>query len=255
MAPILVMGAVLVIAAAVLSGMVLAGVFGVAPPTHRPAVIIAATPTPSPSPTQPPVVAKTLVQLADPNLNVHVSIRTTLSINARVTGHSTSTIQNVEVDCANGNEAGTDQSGSISTEWRLVNGTYYVRQLPSGTWNARVGITPFIVLSPLFSLNESRQVSYLGPDEINGVSAEKLESTAWWAPDIGHVSGLDVATLTLSPQHTLLDLWVASDGTPIYASFRAWTDASDGTNLLDIRTTYTFVNRGWIAPIPSPTIK
>jgi len=162
---------------------------------------------------------------------------------------------NMEVDCAGGNEAGTNQTGNISQEWRLVNGTYYVRQLPGGTWHAKVGITPFIVLSPLFSLTDSRQLQYLGPDEKNGVQADKLESTAWWTPDVGKVSGLDVTTLSMSPQHTQLFLWVASDGSPVYASFRAWTDATDGTNLLDIETTYTFTNLGEVEPIPSPTMK
>ena len=206
-------------------------------------------------PTLPPMITTTLDRLSDPNLNMHVSIRTTVSVNARVNGHSSSIIENMEVDCAAGNESGTAQTGNLSRQWRLVDGTYYVRQLPNGTWHAQVGITPFITLSPLFSLREVRMLQYDGPEQKNGVAADKLESTPWWAPDTGKLSGLDVATLGISPQHTKLMLWVASDGSPVYATFRAWSDASDGTNLLDITTTYTFTNVGAVDPIPSPTIK
>ena len=70
-------------------------------------------------------MTKTLQQLADPNLNMHVSIRTMVSVNARVTGRSQSITVNMEVDCAGGNESGTDTTGGVTYEWRLVDGTYY----------------------------------------------------------------------------------------------------------------------------------
>jgi hypothetical protein len=104
-------------------------------------------------------------------------------------------------------------------------------------------------------LTEARMLQYDGQETKNGVPADKLESTLWWTPNSGKLSGLDVNTLSISPQHTGLQLWVAADGSPVYAVFRAWTDASDTTNLLDITTTYTFSQLGAIAPIPSPTVK
>jgi hypothetical protein len=252
---LLAVGVALIVAALAVGGLVAMGAFDTPAPTPRQDIVIAKPPTPTPVPTLPPIVTETLQQLADPNLNMHVSIRTMVSVNARVNGRSVSTTVNMEVDCAGGNESGTDTTGGVTYEWRLVDGTYYLRRLPTGTWKAQGGVSPFVVLSPLFSLTQPRMLQYDGPDEVNGVQADKLESTPWWTPDSGKLSGLDVATLDISPQHTQLVLWVAGDGSPVYATFRAWTDASDGTNLLNISTTYTFSDEGAVTPIPSPTIK
>jgi hypothetical protein len=251
----LMIGAALVVTAVALGGFVVMGAFETATPTPRGDVVVARPATPTPVPTLPPIVTKTLDQLADPNLNIHVSIRTTVSINARVTGRSSQSTVNMEIDCANGNESGTDQTGGTTYEWRLVDGTYYLRRLPNGAWKAQGSNPPFVVLSPLFQLSETRMLQYDGPSQRNGVSAHKLESTLWWTPNSGKLSGLDVATLAISPQHTKLQLWVAEDGSPVAATFRAWTDASDSTNLLDITVNYTFSKQGAITPIPSPTIK
>lgn len=254
---LLAIGAGLVVTAVALGALVLMGALDTPAPTPRGNVVVAKPATPTPKPTLPPILTKTLDQLADPNLNVHVSIRTTLSVNARANpnGRSESVIVNMEVDCAGGNESGTDQTGAVSYEWRLVDGTYYLRRLPTGAWKAQGTVSPFVVLSPLFSLTEPRMLQYVGPEQKNSISADRLESTLWWTPNSGKLSGLDVATLPLSPQHTKLTLWVAADGAPVAATFRAWTDASDGTNLLDITTTYAFSKLGQVAPIPSPTVK
>ena len=255
---VMAIGAALVVTSLGLGALVVMGALDGPAATARPQDVVVARPaTPTPVPTLPPIVAKALDQLADPMIDIHASIRTTVTVNARVTGNSQSVIENMEIDAAYGNYSGTSQTGGISQQWRLVNGTYYVRQMPNGAWKARVGFTPFIILSPLFSLTETRQIQYVGSEVKIGVQADKLESTAWWAPDAGKLSGLDVATLPINPQHTKLQLWVGSDGSPVYAIFRAWTDASDGTgtNLLDITTTYTFSNKSAVMPIPSPTMK
>lgn len=252
---LLAIGVALVITALAVGGLVAMGAFDTPSPTPRHDIVIAKPPTPTPVPTLPPIVTKTLQELADPDLNMHVSIRTTVSVNARVNGRSVSMNVNMEVDCAGGNESGTDTTGGVTYDWRLVDGTYYLRREPTGTWKAQGMVSPFVVLSPLFSLTQPRMLQYDGPDEVNGVQADKLESTPWWTPDSGKLSGFDVATLDISPQHTQLVLWVASDGSPVYATFRAWTDASDGTNLLNISTTYTFSNEGVVMPIPTPTMK
>jgi hypothetical protein len=253
---ILAVGAALVVTALAVGGLVLMGAFESPPkPTPRNDVVVTKTATPSPSPTLPPTLAKTLAQISDPNMNLHVSIRTTVSVNAKVVGRSMSQTINMDVDCAAGNESGTDKSGGISTEWRLVDGTYYTRALPNGKWVARGSVSPFVALSPLFQLRETKMLQYDGPELKNDVQTDKLESTLWWTPDAGRLSGIDVATLSISPQHTKLMLWVASDGAPVYATFRAWTDASDGTNLLDISTTYAFSNQGAVLPIAAPSGK
>ncbi len=254
-------GVALVVTALAVGGLVAMGAFEAPVPTPRQDIVVTRPATPTPVPTLPPVLTKTLAQLADPNLNMHVSIRTTVSVNARenVDARSVSSVVNMEVDCAGGNESGTQQIGAVTYEWRLVNGTYFQRRLPTGAWKAQPGFSPFIILSPLFSLSEPRMLQYDGADVLSGAPADKLESTPWWTPDPGKLSGVDVSSLGLnaSPQHTKLVLWVGSDGSPLYATFRAWTDASDGTgtNLLNISTTYTFTNVGDVLPIPSPTIK
>lgn len=251
---ILAIGAVLVVLALALGGMVLMGAFGEAQPTPRNDIVISVTPSPSPSATLPPIVGRTLAQISDPSFNAHVSIRTKLSVNARVTGHSQTAIVNIEADMSGGNEQGTYQTGNLQTEWRIVAGTYYSRQLPSGKWSAKVAIPPFLILSPLFSITDPLQLAYDGPDSAHG-AVDRLESTAWWTPDIGKLSGLDVATVGISPQKTSLTLWIFDDGAPVYAEFHAWTDASDGTRLLDILTTYEFTSMGGIVPAPTPTLK
>lgn len=247
-------GAVLIVLALAMGGMVLTGAFGETQPTVRNDIVVSITPAPSPPATLPPIVGRTLSQLSDPNFNAHVSIRTKLSVNARVTGNSETAIVNIEAEMAGGNEQGTVQTGNLQTEWRIVAGTYYSRQLPSGKWSAKVTIPPFLILSPLFSITESRQLAYDGPDSAHG-AADWLESTAWWTPDVGKLSGLDVASIGISPQKTSLTLWIFDDGAPAYAEFHAWTDASDGTRLLDILTTYEFTSMGGILPAPTPTIQ
>jgi hypothetical protein len=257
MGPILAIGTALIVVAVATGGLVLMGAFDSAAPTPRSDVVVAKPPTPTPVPTLPPIVSKTLEQLADPQLNMHVAIRTTVTVSARALlgAHSRSQTVSMDVDCAAGNESGTDTTAGVSYEWRLVDRTYYVRRLPNGAWKAQGLSSPFVVLSPLFALTDAKMLQYDGPETKNTIRSLKLESTLWWTPDSGRLSGLDVSTLGISPANTKLQLWVADDGTPVYATFRAWTDATDGTNLLDISTTYTFSNVGYVQPIPSPTIK
>jgi hypothetical protein len=253
------LGALLLVAALIGSAFVMmGGADSKAPPTG-PAFVAAITPTPIPTPTMPAAVAKTLAMIADPNLNLHVSLRTTVTISARVNpgGRSAQRIFNSEIDCAEGNELGTEVAGNVTTEWRLVSGVYYVRTLPTGKWQAKASFTPFIVLSPLFSLTEERQIRYVGSETKNGLQTDKLENTNLWAPDAGRLSGFDVLTLPVRPDTLSLQLWVASDGAPVYALFRASKTAADGTNdkLVDVQTTYTFTNQGAVQPIPSPSMK
>jgi hypothetical protein len=224
-------------------------------PTPKPtAAVVVAKITPTPQPTMPPAITNTLAQLKDPALNIHISIRSTLTVNAKVTGRSQSATVTMEIDCAGGNEHGTTRTGSLGTEWMLVDGTYYSRGLPSGRWAARASNSPSIAMSPLFQLDQPRMLQYDGEETQGGILAQKIETTDWWTPDTGKLSGLDVARIGISPAHTKLIIWADSGGTPEYATFRAWTDATDGTNLLNISTTYTFKDAGAIQPISRPKI-
>jgi hypothetical protein len=64
---------------------------------------------------------------------------------------------------------------------------------------------------------------------------------------------LDVSSLPEKIEKVSLDLYVTSDGTPVSATFNAWTDASDGEHLVQIVTTYGFANVGSAGPIVAPT--
>jgi hypothetical protein len=254
------MGAVLLVLAVALGAMVALGAFDGGPaPTSPPIYVAAHTPQPTPSPTLPPSIARTMSVLADPMLNLHVSVRTslTMSAKARGGGDSMQQIINSEIACAGGNESGTWQSGSTNTEWRLVDGTYYFRNLPSTKWQTRATFPPFLITSPIFNITEARQLQYLGSEEKFGIQTDKLETTRFWGPDMSKLSFLDVATLTMKPDQRSMQMWVAANGLPVYAVFHAWRDSADGTStrLVDISTVYTFSTLGGVAPIPSPTMK
>ena len=96
---LLAIGVALVVTAVAVGGLVAMGAFAAPAPTPRQDVVYTRPATPTPVPTLPPILNKTLAQLADPQLNMHVSIRTSVSVNARVSGRSVSTTVNMEVDC------------------------------------------------------------------------------------------------------------------------------------------------------------
>jgi hypothetical protein len=244
-------GVVLIVIAVAFGGLAAMGAFVDATPTPRPMVVVAATPSPTPVPTLPTSITNTLAKLGDPNFNCHVATRTKILVNARVSGRSVSVIVNIDTDMSAGDEGGTVQTGNLTSEFRIVGGVYYSRTLPVGKWAAKVAIPPFLMLSPIFSITEPRQLTFDGEDKSNG-GAYRLESTGWWVPDVGKLSGYDVNQLGILPQKVLLTLWVGTDGMPVYAVFHAWTDASDGTHLLDVTTTYTFTNVGIITPVDKP---
>jgi hypothetical protein len=250
----LALGAALIVTAILVGAVVVVGGLTAATPTPTSNNIVISRSTPTPNPTFPPAISQTLAQLSDPNLNLHVSIKTTMTLDARaaINHKSSSATVSTEVDCASGNESGTIKIGGASSEFRLVDGVFYTRALPSGKWAAHAGMSPYIILSPMFQLTEPKMLQYDGAEQQSGILADKLETTGWWNPDTGKLSGLDIGTLGISPAHTKLFLWVDSGGTPVYATFRAWTDASDGTNLLDISTTYTFTNVGTVEAIKAP---
>jgi hypothetical protein len=253
----LALGTALVVTAIAVSSLVIMGALDVATPVPTSNNIVVTIATPTPVPTMPPAIGNTLDTLSDPNLNLHVAIRTTVTVNAKVTGHAYSASVSVDVDCAEGNESGTTKTGSLATRWWLVEGTYYSVGLDSrgtqmGKPKAQAGMSPVVIMSPMFQLTDTKMLQYDGEEQQAGIMAEKLETTDWWVPDTEKMSGIDVGTLGISPAHTKLIVWTDSSGEPVYATFRAWTDASDGTNLLNIATTYEFSQVGTVQPIEAP---
>jgi hypothetical protein len=253
----LALGTALVVTAIAVSTLVVMGALDVATPVPTANNIVVAITTPTPEPTMPPAIGNTLDTLSDPNLNLHVSIRTTVTVNAKVTGRAYSATVSLEVDCSEGNESGTTKTGTLATKWWLVDGTYYSVGLDSrgqqmGKPKAQNGMSPSVIMSPMFQLTDTKMLQYDGEEQQAGIMAEKLETTDWWVPDTEKLSGIAVSTLGISPAHTKLTVWTDSSGEPVYATFRAWTDTNDGTNLLNIATTYTFSQVGTVEPIEAP---
>ena len=145
-------GALLTVAGLVVVMLVMAGVLGMPSATDEPEIIYAVTPRPTPGPTLPPAFANTLLKIADPDFNGHLSIRTTVAVSASANnGRAAAQSVNVEADMANRQITGTYQVGNVNREYRLVDGIYYSRLLPNGTWAVKPNIPPFLLLSPLFA--------------------------------------------------------------------------------------------------------
>jgi hypothetical protein len=155
---------------------------------------------------------------------------------------------------AEGETAGTVRIDNSQAEFRLVDGVYYSRAMPNGTWAARTSIPPFLLLTPLFAITDMKQIAYGGPTAQYN-AAHKIVSTGWYQPDPLKITGINMSTYTVKVDHWQLALYLDNDGNPLYAEFRCWKDASDGTKLIDITTTYEFSNVGQITPggTPGPT--
>jgi hypothetical protein len=252
---LLLAGAVLTVGALIVAMLFMSGVIGVPSPTEEPQIVYPITPKPSPSPTMPPIVDDTLRLISDPEFNGHISIHTTVSVaaaanNGKAVAHTVS----VEADMAERETGGTVQIDNSQAEFRLVNGVYYSRAMPNGTWAARSSIPPFLLLSPLFAITDMKQIAYGGPTAQHN-AAHKIVSTGWYQPDPLKITGIDMSTYTVKVDHWQLALYLDNDGNPLYAEFRCWKAASDGTKLIDITTTYEFSNVGQVTPggTPGPT--
>jgi hypothetical protein len=244
-------GAVLTLAALVVAMLFMSGVIGAPAPTEDWDIVYPVTPKPSPSPTMPPIVDDALRVIADPNFNGHVSIRSTVTVaaaanNGKAVAHTVA----VEADMADGQTVGTLQI-NVPSEFRLVDGVYYSRALPNGTWSVKSSIPPFLLLSPLFAITDTKQIIYGGATSAHG-AAHLIGSTDWYRPDPLKITGIDMTSYTVKVDHWTLALYLDSDGNPVYAEFRAWKDAADGTHLVNIVTNYTFSAVGKVAPGGTP---
>jgi hypothetical protein len=250
-------GALLTVGALVVVMLVMSGVLGMPGATQEPDIVYAITPRPTPGPTLPPAFANTLLQIADPDFNGHLSIRTTVAVSASANnGKAAAQTINIEADMGDRQISGTYQVGNVNSEYRLVNGIYYSRLLPNGAWAVKPNIPPFLLLTPLFAITDTKQIAYDGATAQHG-AAHHIVSTAWYFPDAAKLTSLDMSTYSVRIQYETLSLFIDNEGTPLYAEFHAWKDASDGTHLVNIVTTYTITNVGQVlaggTPGPSPT--
>jgi hypothetical protein len=245
-------GAVLTVGALVIGMLFMSGMIGTPGPTPDSGIVYPITPRPSPSPTMPPIIDDALRLIANPDFNGHISIRTTISVAAGANnGKAVAQTVNVEADMAEGQTSGTVQMGSTRYEFRLVDGVFYQRALPNGTWVVKSAIPPFLLLSPLFAITDMKQIAYDGATAQHG-AAHEIRSTAWYMPDPLKITGVDMSNYTVKVQYEELNLFIDNEGNPLYAEFHAWKDASDGTHLINIVTSYTFTDLSQVTPGGTP---
>jgi hypothetical protein len=248
-------GVAFVVVALAFGALYFGGAFGSSPaPTRQ--VVVARTEAPTPSPTLPASITRTLAQLADPKFNAHIYINTRATVSARVTNTNQgyTLLSSLDATVEDGNEAGTLTIGGIATDFTLMFNQLSLRSRVTGHYAPASTIAPYYLLLPMFDLTSSKMLSYAGDTTGDtGETLSHLVSTPWWTPDLSKLAVLDVSSLPEKIEKVSLDLYVTSDGTPVSATFNAWTDASDGEHLVQIVTTYGFANVGSAGPIVAPT--
>jgi hypothetical protein len=255
---ILMAGAALTVAGLVVVMLIMSGVLGSPAATEQPDIVYGPTRKPSPSPTLPPVIYDTLRLISDPQFNGHVSIHTRVSVAAQANnGKAVAHAVTIEADMVDGDTYGTVQIDNSRVEFKLVEGVYYSRALPNGSWAARSSTPAFLVLSPLFKITAMNQIAFGGPTAQHGAAME-IVSTNWYKPDPLTITGIDMSAYPVKVDQWSLSLLLDNDGNPIYAEFHAWVDAKDGSGnkLIDIATTYDFSNVGQVVPggTPGPSL-
>jgi hypothetical protein len=247
-------GVAFVVVALVFGSLFFAGAFGSGPAPTRQAVA-ARTASPTPPPTLPASISKTLTQFADPKFNAHIYINTRATVSSRVatTNQGYTLFSSLDATVEAGNEAGTLTIGGVATDFTLMSDVLSLRSA-AGHYAPVSKIAPYYLILPLFDLTDPKMLQYAG-DTIgsSGETLNHLVSTAWWNPDKSKIAVLDVATLPKALVNVSLDLYMTSDGTPVSATFNAWTDTSSGEHLIQIVTTYSFANVGSAGPIVAPT--
>jgi hypothetical protein len=247
-------GVAFVVVALVFGALFLAGAFGSGPAPTRQAVV-ARTASPTPAPTLPASIARTLAQFADPNFNAHiyVSTRATVSPQVNNSNQGYTLFSSLDVTVEAGNEAGTVTIGGIATDFTLMSNQLSLRSA-AGHYAPASTISAYYLLLPIFDLTDPKMLQYVGDTTSDsGQTLSHLVSTPWWTPGKSKLAVLDVSTLPEKIVNVSLDLYVTQDGTPVSATFNAWTDTSSGEHLIQIVTTYSFANVGSAGPIVAPT--
>ena len=227
-------------------------------PTSKSHYVVPAQTTRTAVPTIGPIVAMAFDQIGGFRLQAHVSIATTVQLNAKVNGKAQSITTTFDGQVSEANQSGTIQSGGVSQETRLVDGYFYVRTPPSGKWLALPSLPPYLLISPVFGIRSTQDLVNQGPATREGRPVNHLQSTASWEPDISRLAMTDLSTMPVQPDTFLLDLWVTDDGAPVWAAISATKVDDSGAKLIDVEVAYTFTNDGvptdMVAPIsPSPS--
>lgn len=255
-------GAILIISALVV-GLIMAFGGGSGPKPAAPPGLVQAAMTPAPVapfvPTQAPIVGLAYGLVADPGINAHVVVDTTLVLNAAVQGKALAITTHFDGRVSDGNESGTVKTNGVSQEIRLVDGNFFSRP-PAGKW-AMVAAPPrYLEVSPIFSLAGSGDLKSVGATLREGQTSNHLQSTTQWIPDLSRVAMTDLSALPIQPTQLHLDLWVTDLGIPISATISATNIDPSGAKLLDIEIAYTFSDVGTpttvvapMSPLPSPS--
>lgn len=239
-------GAVLIASALLVAILFELGAVGGPNPTAYPAVLVGGTAAPTPEPSLPSTIELTLQQLNDPMLSAHITVA------GSIVDKTVSTVVKFDGHVSKGNEWGNIQVAAVKNEIRLVDGTYFIRVVPGGRWSIGVAIPAYWALCPVFGIKTTRELTLVGQEVRNGQPVIHFRSTGWWSPDANRLAMTDVSGLAIKPDVTVLDLWTATDGTPVAAAFSGTNSATDGTKLVDIEMTYTFSDVGVEQPIDAP---
>ncbi len=249
-------GVVLVVAAAAL---VFGGALGGSPAPADPPVLVQGEPkTVASDATQPPIVGLALDRVGGLRLDAHVIVDTKVLLSKKVDGTEKLITTHFDGQVAQANQSGTVWSGGTIQEMRLVDGLSFVRTPPSGTWSMVASLPAYLLVSPMFGINSSKDLSMQGPAMREGQLVNHLQSTSLWVPDMSRLAMTDLSGLPVQPDTFVLDLWVGDDGVPSSATVSATKTDESGARLIDVAVTYTFSDVGVhkdvivpMSPLPS----
>lgn len=250
-------GAVLIVGTLVVATVM---VLGGGTPTSTPAFVRGAGTVPPRQPTLPPILALTLGQVANYQLDAHVTMRATLQLDSEFKWKAQSLTTVFDGHVSQGDQSGTIQTGGTTQEIRMVGGFFFVRNLPTTKWSLLPDLPSYLLVCPVLGVSSTQDLVSLGPSMREGRMMYHLQSTRTWAPDISRITMTDLSSLPVKPTDMVLDLWVDDNGIPLSASIEATNIGPAGAKLLEIQVTYTFTDVGvptnMVAPMslpPSPS--
>jgi hypothetical protein len=244
-------GAALIGLAMVVAIIVVAGGLG-SSATALPAYVVPRTEQPSAPPTLPPSIALTLQQLNDRNLSADLVVQSVADVNDPSLGKHDRHTASFTGQIAGGNEAGIVIEAGITREYRIVSGVVFVRVPPATRWSTAASIATYLVIDPSFGLSKPQMLQLVGAETLDGQAVNHFRNTTAWAPDVARISMIDSSEFLFKPEVVVLDLWTSPDGSPLKAVFSATNTSTNGTKLLDIETSYKFMNVGGAQAIENP---
>jgi hypothetical protein len=248
-------GVALIICALVVGTLISLGAMGGSTPTQG-AFIVPVASRPTPTATLPPTIQLTMDQLNDLKLTAHVTIESRIQQNT-ITATRLDVVK-FDGEISGGDQWGVFDSQGATTASRFINGKVEYKPLPGGKWTPTAAMPSYMVLCPLFGINSTQDLQFIGRETLNGHLVNHLQSTDWWRADTSRLALADLTDMVPKPDTFLLDLYVNADGTPVAATFSATNSATNGTKLIDIRASYTFSDVGVPASppadIPAPSV-